>query len=96
MLGKGGLYVIEDTQTPYWPQYEGADPASKEAPATCNYFKGLTDGLNHAEFLIQNYEASEMELTITGIYFAHNLIVVEKGSNDQPSNLASNGELLDH
>ena len=96
MLKAGGRYVIEDTQTSYWPQYEGADPANRETPTTCNYFKGLTDGLNHAEFLIPNYEPSVTERTITGIYFAHNLIVIEKGKNDQPSNFVSDGKLLDH
>jgi len=70
--------------------------ANLETPTTCNYFKELTDGLNHVESLIPDYEANLMELTITGIYFAHNLIVIEKGRNDHPSNLVSNGELLNH
>ncbi len=96
MLKVGGHYVIEDTQTSYWPQYDGAHPANKEASTTCNFFKELTDGLNHAEFLVSDYEPSMTELNISGIYFAHNLIVVEKGHNDQPSNLVSNGKLLDH
>ena len=96
MLRTGGLYVVEDTQTSYWPQYDGANPEDKSVQTTCNYFKELTDGLNHAEFQIPGYETTVMERTITGMYFAHNMIVIEKGRNDQPSNLVVDGRLLDH
>ena len=96
LLKEGGLYVIEDTQTSYWPQYDGANPEDKSVQTTCNYFKELTDGLNHAEFQIPGYETTVMERTITGMYFAHNMIVIEKGRNDQPSNLVSDGKLLNH
>ena len=95
-LKEGGCYVVEDTQTSYWPQYEGSGLENKDASTTCNYFKELTDGLNHAEFLIPGRESSALERTITGIYFAHNLIVIEKGRNDHPSNLVEDGKLLDH
>lgn len=96
MLKEGGLYVVEDTQTSYWPQYEGAGIESNESSTTSNFFKQLTDGLNHAEFLIPDYKPTITDLQITGIYFAHNIIVVEKGANNQPSNLVSNGKLLAH
>ena len=96
LLKDGGLYVIEDTQTSYWPQYDGANPEEKSVQTTCNYFKELTDGLNHAEFLIPGYETTVMERTITGMYFAHNIIIIEKGRNDQPSNLVADGRLLNH
>ena len=39
-LNKGGIYIVEDTCTSYWPEY-------KNNPISCvDYFKGLVDEVN--------------------------------------------------
>lgn len=83
---EGGIYVIEDTQTSYWAACGGS--MERDAPTTMNHFKMLADGLNHAEFPLAEYQPSYMDLNILSIHFYHNLIIVEKGQNTLPSNVA--------
>jgi demethylmacrocin O-methyltransferase len=45
VLKKGGIYVIEDVQTSYWPDY-GGDYNNLENPDTImNFFKGISKNL---------------------------------------------------
>lgn len=83
----GGIYVIEDTQTSYWPACGGSMDRRADH-TTMNYFKALADGLNHAEYPLDDYEADELERTIVSIHFYHNLIFIEKGDNTLKSNVA--------
>ena len=51
LLNDGGIYVVEDTQTSYWPGRFGGDGENLNNPATTmNFFKNIADGLNYAEF----------------------------------------------
>lgn len=98
-LKEGGIYVIEDVQTSYWSQMGGSnlggDGENFNNPnTTMGFFKGLTDGLNHMEFLKPDYQPSYFEKNIVSISFYHNLIFVYKGSNDEKSNLVENGAFL--
>lgn len=89
LMKPAGVYVIEDTQTSYWPAFGGgaAGSAQYAASATC-FFKSLVDGLNHAEFLPPARIAPGwLELSIRGLYFEHNLIAVLKGDNSAGSNI---------
>jgi hypothetical protein len=85
MLADGGLYVIEDIQTSYWPQWKGSldpdDPTTSMAMV-----KRLLDGLNHEEFLDESYEPSYTDLHVTAVHCYHNLVVIEKGDNREGSN----------
>ncbi len=86
-LKTGGIYVIEDTETSYWPDY-GGDSENRNNPLTISYFfKNLTDCLNHQEFVIPNYQPSYFDQTIYSIQFYHNLIFIFKGFNNEPSNV---------
>lgn len=85
-LKTGGIYVIEDTQTSYWPACGGSMDA-RAVHTTMNYFKALTDGLNHAEYPLDDFEPGELDLTIASIHFYHNLIFIEKGNNTLESNV---------
>ena len=87
-LNEGGIYVVEDTQTSYWPGDYGGDAVDRNNSQTMmGYFKGLVDGLNHAEFPDERYEAGYFEKNIVSISFFHNLIFIRKGQNDCPSNM---------
>tara|TARA_R110002020_G_scaffold172125_4_gene362335 strand:- start:864 stop:1583 length:720 start_codon:yes stop_codon:yes gene_type:complete len=77
-LKSKGIYVIEDTQTAYWPKYGGSTRGNSESKTSVNYFKSLTDGLNYSEFKQKDYEPTYMDLNISSIHFYHNLIFIYK------------------
>ena len=102
-LNDGGIYVIEDVQTAFWPgvvegvQWDGApirDPAFRD---TCyGYFLELTKYINHAEFIdTAGLDDSLLAIarTTKQILFEHNLIVVRKGDNSEASNASLNDVL---
>lgn len=92
VLKEGGTYVIEDTQTSYWPEFGGSSEKLQQSDTMMNFFKQLTDCLNHKEFLIKGYQPSYYDLNIVGIHFYHNLIFLEKGSNTENSNIVKQDE----
>jgi hypothetical protein len=85
MLVDGGLYVIEDIQTSYWPDWKGSldldDPHTSMAMV-----KRLLDGLNHEEFLDDGYEPTYTDRHVVAVHCYHNLVVIEKGDNREGSN----------
>jgi len=87
LLSENGIYVIENTQTSYWPE-EGGDSENLANPKTVmNYFKSLTDCLNYAEFIKPGYTPSYFDKNIVAIHFYHNLIFIYKGINNEGSNM---------
>lgn len=94
LLDDKGIYVVEDIQTSYWPdvvedmEYGGSSDLT--APHTSmNYFKSLIDGLNYEEFTLDNYVPTYFDKHITAMHFYHNLIFVNKGLNDEGSNIVA-------
>lgn len=94
-LKDGGLYIIEDVQTSFWPEavgtvrWDGAHATDASFPATCmGHFLEMAKYLNHAEFLQPpdiNSPFVQFMMRIKRIAFEHNLIAVFKGRNDDPS-----------
>jgi len=85
-LKDDGVYVVEDTQTSYWPSFGGGGLETEEYRKSCTrFFLDLVDGLNYGEFLDENYIPSEFNKKITEISFLHNLIIIKKGDNEQES-----------
>ena len=80
-----GLYVIEDVQTWYWPKH-GGSLRLDGAPAAL--FMSLFENLNHAEIKISEPAAQfeEIATQIRSLRAYHNILVVEKGDNTEPSN----------
>lgn len=91
-LKKGGIYVIEDTQTSYWPDMEGELIERNNLKTINGFFKSLTDGLNYKEFMLKNYSPSYFDLNITSIHFYHNLIFIYKNDNIEESNVVFKGK----
>jgi demethylmacrocin O-methyltransferase len=78
-INPGAFYIIEDTQTSYWPEYGG--DISKHDPTghtTMGYFKKLADGVNHSEFRLEDYRPTYFDTHIESVAFYHNLIVIKK------------------
>jgi demethylmacrocin O-methyltransferase len=89
-LKNGGIYVIEDTETSYWPDY-GGDSVHLNNPATImNFFKGLTDCLNYQEIINRDQDPAYFDKHIISIQFYHNQIFVFKGPNDEASGIDPN------
>lgn len=87
LLAADGIYAVEDTQTAYWPEFGGAPP---HYPTTTSmtFFKSLVDGLNHREVPRGvDFNPSYFDRHIVGLHFYHNLVFVEKGLNNEPSNV---------
>jgi hypothetical protein len=93
----GGLYVIEDVQTSFWSgivggvQWDGQHITDPQFADTCyGWFLDLAKYANHAEFeTLDGASAQKLQLgqQIRRITFAHNMIIVEKAPNTEPSNM---------
>lgn len=92
-LKKGGIYVVEDTQTSYWEDYGGSSDHLDKPGTIYNFFKSLINGLNHEEFIIDGYESSYYDKNITSIHFYHNMIFICKGDNLEKSNFVVNNKV---
>lgn len=77
-LKSGGIYVVEDTQTSYWPEYGGSSDNFDSDKTAVGYFKKKVDGLNYTEFKDCDFSPSYFEKNISSIHFYHNLIFIYK------------------
>ncbi|MFO1487591.1 MAG: class I SAM-dependent methyltransferase [Verrucomicrobiota bacterium] len=93
LLADNGIYVVEDTQTSYWPEYGGSSDDLQNAPTSLCLFKRLTDGLNYEEYLKPGYQPTYHDQHIVGMHFYHNLVFIQKGSNREGSNLLVNNSV---
>ena len=82
-LASGGLYIVEDTQTAYWPDYGG----SADGGATMNLAREILKGLNHQDVGQADpaYVRPHHATSIRSFRAFHNLLVFEKGDNTEPS-----------
>jgi hypothetical protein len=94
LLAPGGLYVIEDVQSSYWPTFGGCVDRCGHPQTSMGFLKSLVDGLNHEEFLIENYEPTYFDRQIVALHFYHNLVFVSKGRNSEGSFCVKDGRLL--
>ena len=46
LMPTGSIYVIEDTQTSYWPKFEGSTSQMNEVPSAMNYFISRVHTIN--------------------------------------------------
>jgi demethylmacrocin O-methyltransferase len=95
LLREGGIYVVEDMQTSYWPKHGGGrgDSIEPHARPSMEFFKSLSDGLNHAEYLEPGYVPTYYDRHIVSMHFYHNLLFIYKGLNDEGSNCVKDGVL---
>ncbi|MBI3319834.1 MAG: class I SAM-dependent methyltransferase [Candidatus Omnitrophica bacterium] len=86
LLNPHGIYVIEDTQTSYWPGLGGSSDDLNRPTTIMGFFKSLVDGLNYEEFIKPGYTPSFFDQHIVAMHFYHNLVFVMKGQNTEGSN----------
>ena len=85
-LADGGLYVVEDTQTAFWPDFGGAPDGSD----TMKLATTILALLNHAEIKVAqpNLQIDPIFQQVRSLRAYHNILAFEKGRNDAPSNFA--------
>jgi len=93
LLKQDGIYAAEDLQTSYWNSYGGDSYRLQKPKTAMNFFKRLTDSLNHMEFDRPNYQPSYFDQNVVGLAFYHNLVFVQKGANLEKSNWVENNRL---
>ncbi|MGH9895366.1 MAG: class I SAM-dependent methyltransferase, partial [bacterium] len=72
----GGLYVIEDLQTSYWPTYEGGAPGT---PGTgIALVQRLLDGLHHPFFQVERSVPSYTDLHVAAVHVYPAIAFIEK------------------
>ncbi|RMG05068.1 MAG: class I SAM-dependent methyltransferase, partial [Acidobacteria bacterium] len=86
-----GFYCIEDLQTSYWTEvggwnWDGSADLNAEGTSV-NFLKSLVDCLNYEEFMDPEYRPTYFDRHIVAIHFYHNLAIIEKGINDEGSNV---------
>ncbi|UUW91643.1 hypothetical protein [Pimelobacter simplex] len=86
LLADDGIYAIEDTQTSYWTRF-GGNPDRHATDTTMALVKDLLDGLNHAEYPDADYVPTYDDRHVIAVHAYHNLVIIEKGRNDEPSNV---------
>jgi hypothetical protein len=86
-LSGDGLYVVEDTQTSYWPELGGSSRELKSERTSMGFFKRLIDGMNFSEYRITGYTPTYYDLHIVAMHFYHNLVFIQKGNNSEASNM---------
>jgi len=92
-LKDGGVYAVEDIQTSYWDDY-GGDAKNLNNPKTAmNFLKSLTDCINHQEIPDENYNETYYDKKIVSIHFYHNLVFIQKGNNDEKSNVVKDHKI---
>jgi hypothetical protein len=85
LLPSGAMYVIEDTQTAYWPEFGGSLDLNA-SDTSMALAKRLIDGLNYMEFLDEDYVPTYTDLNVTAVHCYHNMIFIEKGDNREGTN----------
>jgi hypothetical protein len=90
LLRPNGVYAVEDIQTAYWPTWGGGVGSPNSSMA---FFKSLVDGLNYSEYPIAGYEPGFFDRHIIEIAFFHNLVIIQKGQNDERTNFP---QLIEH
>ena len=93
-LSESGIYVVEDLETAYWPEYGGSSTNMSTSINSINFFKSLIDSLNYKEYLIPGYVPSYFDLNIIAVHFYHNMVFIMKGENNESSkNVIDNNHL---
>ena len=87
LLADDGIYAVEDTQTAYWPDMGGSSENLQTVPTSMRLLKSLVDGLNHEEYINPGYVPTYYDQHIIGLHFYHNLVFVQKGRNQEGSNM---------
>lgn len=81
LLKPGGLYVIEDIQTAYWPQYGGTSLMGAFKETTMTWIKTMLDCVNGCEILWPNHPALKSGFQADEVHTYHNIAIIKKATS---------------
>lgn len=76
LLAPGGLYIVEDIGTSYWPDYGGSEDFSNPNTSV-SYFKRLADGIQHPNFK-HPFTPTYADAHTAYVHFFRNIIIMKK------------------
>ena len=87
LLPEGGFYAVEDAQTAFWPEFGGSADGAGTIMARVN---DLVRAMHAPEARAAGLQpvAEHLGELVTAVTVLRNLVVVERGRNDYPSNRA--------
>jgi MycE methyltransferase N-terminal len=80
-LRDGGIYVVEDMETAYWPGWGGNTPDRAGTTTSMGFLKTLIDGINYREWDKEN--PSYLDANVVAAHFYHNMAFIVKGPNHE-------------
>lgn len=85
LMPDGGIYVIEDVQTTFWPRFGGS---LLDGGGTMKLAHTLLSHINHAEIRAEqpSLRYADWVAKVRAFHAVHNLFMIEKGDNSEPSN----------
>lgn len=85
LLSPDGIYAIEDVQTAFWPNYGGNPEGAGTIVARMN---GLVRAMHADEVTAMGGLPLDTKWgdQVSGVHFFRNVILVQRGPNDYPSN----------
>lgn len=81
-LSDGGVYLVEDLATSYWPEYGGG---LGEPSSFIEYAKRLIDDANAFNSRQEGFEPTLWTRTLTGLHAYDGIVALDKGSRAEPS-----------
>lgn len=82
ILKNGGIYVIEDLHTSYWPHFGRKGEIVNESMSAISMLKMMIDGLNY-QFNPEAYP-SYFDKNIVSLHFYPGIAFIYKGDNHKP------------
>lgn len=76
LLALGGLYIVEDIGTSYWPDYGGSEDFGNPQ-TSMSFFKRLADGIQHPHFK-HPFTPEYPDVHAEYVHFFRNIIIVKK------------------
>lgn len=80
-LNDGGIYIVEDLQTSYFPRYNGSRLNLKKNNTSMNFLKNLADSINYEHFNLPFTKSSIYDGKIKFVHFFQNVAIVKKGNS---------------
>lgn len=87
LMRPGGIYVIEDLQTSYWPHYGATSVAQPFVDDTIFWIKTLVDCLNANEILWRDHAAIRSGFVVSELHLYRNIAFIVRGEAIEPSNV---------
>ena len=81
-LNDGGVYLVEDLATSYWPEYGGG---LGEPGSFIEFTKRLIDQANVFNSRQADFEPTDWTRTITGLHVYDGIVVIDKGNRTAPT-----------